>query len=500
MIEYAPIVATSIPGFDKTNLVIPFQHNPYVSSYEGIKIRILSPKSNEQLYEFNKLGQQTSPIVLDIRLWGTINPGNFYKIQLAYIDENGELSPWSNAAIIKCVATEPPGIVPVSSPLDSYTLTLSNPTELFDPIVQQRFRVLNDKQVTIEDTKWVWAAPGFEFIPKVNISRDYWIEFSYKTQSEYSYSEVFKITGFQTLSFFNSATTDLNVVSNSVGGCAEIKIALDPNVSSSPPCYIYRENRSTAPQYWEVIQKIDSLTAVPQTFYDFTVEQGMEYKYVIKEGMAYAHNSNLEGTVSVDFENIFLSDGEKCLSIGLNPSISSFKETVLQSKVETLGSPYPFVFRNGTVSYKEFPISGLISYHMDNNEMFMTNEELGLENDDVRGRTDSAATIPMPQPQPPSQPDPKSLQIPRSRTTSLLGYNYTAERLFKLEVLKWLNNGRPKLFRSPTEGNYIVNLMNVNLTPYNGVNGLVHSFSCNACEIAELNYDNLVKHDLVYKV
>ena len=37
--------------------------------------------------------------------------------------------------------------------------------------------------------------------------------------------------------------------------------------------------------------------------------------------------------------------------------------------------------------------------------------------------------------------------------------NILLEREFKLEVLNWLNDGRPKLFKSPYEGNYIVRLL-----------------------------------------
>ena len=45
--------------------------------------------------------------------------------------------------------------------------------------------------------------------------------------------------------------------------------------------------------------------------------------------------------------------------------------------------------------------------------------------------------------------------------TQLTSRNIQREREFKLEVLKWLTNGEPKLFRSPGEGNYIVRLMNL---------------------------------------
>jgi hypothetical protein len=52
--------------------------------------------------------------------------------------------------------------------------------------------------------------------------------------------------------------------------------------------------------------------------------------------------------------------------------VSSFKNTILESKMDTIGGQYPFFFRNGNVKYKEFPISGLISALMDDNGDFMS--------------------------------------------------------------------------------------------------------------------------------
>jgi hypothetical protein len=51
---------------------------------------------------------------------------------------------------------------------------------------------------------------------------------------------------------------------------------------------------------------------------------------------------------------------------------------LLESKIDTIGSKHPFIFRNGNVNYKEFPISGLISYFMDEEELFITKNELFL--------------------------------------------------------------------------------------------------------------------------
>jgi hypothetical protein len=69
--------------------------------------------------------------------------------------------------------------------------------------------------------------------------------------------------------------------------------------------------------------------------------------------------------VFADFEDVFLHDEQQQLCIKFNPKISSFKTTLQESKIDTLGGKYPFFFRNGNISYKEFSISGLLSFWTD---------------------------------------------------------------------------------------------------------------------------------------
>jgi hypothetical protein len=137
------------------------------------------------------------------------------------------------------------------------------------------------------------------------------------------------------------------------------------------------------------------------------------------------------------------------LKIKYNPKVSSFKKVVLETKVDTIGSKYPFVFKNDSVYYSEFPISGLISYFMDEDNLFFNKEEFAFA----------------------------------EKTTALSNSNIALEREFKLLVLEWLTDGKPKLFRSPTEGNYIVRLMNVSLAPNDTLGRMLHTFSCTAYEI-----------------
>jgi hypothetical protein len=135
----------------------------------------------------------------------------------------------------------------------------------------------------------------------------------------------------------------------------------------------------------------------------------------------------------------------------------------MENKLDTLGGQYPFIFRNGNIRYKEFSIGGLISCWSDDEHLFVTDHIFRNFEDNV----------------------------------NLTGENIATEREFKLEVLDWLNNGEAKLFKSPTEGNYIVRLMNNSLAPNDQVGRMLHTFTSTATEIAAYSYDNLRKYGLL---
>jgi hypothetical protein len=66
-----------------------------------------------------------------------------------------------------------------------------------------------------------------------------------------------------------------------------------------------------------------------------------------------------------------------------------------------------------------------------------------------------------------------------------------------MAVLEWLNNGKPKLFRSPTEGNYLIRLMNVSLAPTKEVGRMLHSFTATAYEIDDHDLKTLKKYGII---
>lgn len=244
--------------------------------------------------------------------------------------------------------------------------------------------------------------------------------------------------------------------------------------------------------YWHELTRFvlteENFIGEQKIFQDFTIEDGYVYQYAIQQYNKYNFFTNrLEpetARVLVHFEHLFLYDGKKQLKIKFNPKVSSIKKTQQETKIDTIGSKYPYIFRNGKIGYKEFPISGLISYQADEEELFSLDEELFMSEYNSYSEGKRLNT-------------PADEIIVPNRTTNLTYKNITAERLFREKVYEFLTDGQPKLFKSPTEGNSIVRLMNSSLTPNTTLGRMLNDFSSTAYEIDDYNYQNLVEYGFV---
>lgn len=174
----------------------------------------------------------------------------------------------------------------------------------------------------------------------------------------------------------------------------------------------------------------------------------------------------LKTPVLVSFEDMFLTVKDRQLKIKFNPQMSSFKRTVQESRTDTLGSQYPFVRRNGYMNYAQFPIGGLISFFIDEDQLFTTRDKL------FGKQLNSYATY--------------------NDTNHINNYNNTIyERKFRDEVIKFMYDGEAKLFRSPTEGNFVIKVMDINLSPTTQLGRYLWSFAGTAYEIADSDAKSL---------
>lgn len=492
-----PYVENKSPAFYGNAIVIPFQLNRAVgiNDFQAIAaivktvstgaILINETRITNYVYD-NKIGcyKVTIPAT-------SLNVGQYYKVQIAFVDNSGSIGSYSNTTVVKCTA-EPIVIIEglgINPNINRYgyigSYTNSDTTE---KPYSYRFNIYDAKGDIIEtsgdylyiDTpKWTLRR-----VLEPNVS--YYITFTVLTINGLEVaSRPYQIIESNTITLGNEL--ELSATVNKDDGYISLdltKTDIQADISSKFVLLRLKENDNTEIELCRfALNAFNPAKSGHHICNDYTVEQGAKYRYALQ---AYTDNQlysnkryNKEGYIQADFEDMYLYDGKKQLKIKFNPKVSSFKTTILESKVDTLGGKYPFIFRNGNIGYKEFPISGLISVLGDENNEFLSgiNNIANLKRDKTASEGDE----------------------PAAHGTQLTGDNFYNERQFKLEVLNWLTNGQPKLFRSPAEGNYIINLMGVTLTPTDALGRMLHTFTANACEVAEYNNYNLSTYGFLPK-
>ena len=556
---YPPQLAGTLPAFCKTynpdtgvctgaELTIPFTMNQAVSEsqLDGFVLKMKTVQTGTYLFAplysmtFN-LAKNTVTFLLTEAEAEKINEGQYYKIQLAYfafeqfeaVDDAGNLiiskdpftkisGHFSTVGVIKCVSKPTVTIKGFSN--DSINLfqneiyglySLENAVDKTEKVYSYNFKFYDEQNEVAWDSGELIhnCATDAEYGLSHDIlilnnfienNKVYSLVYTVTTRNGYvASSPLYKITSDNLLpptkemSIIATGNYEDGYVHIGFQGILEEKVfnAGMPNETKrmvEQPYFgeflLSRSSEESNFTEWLELKRFRLENSAPShvSFNDFSIEQGVKYIYSVQQYNMWGLYSSriLSEYVSVDFEDMYLYDGQRSLKIKFNPKISSFKTNVLEQKVDTIGNKYPFIFRNGNVNYKEFPISGLISYQMDDAMLFYDREIHNFMRT-TSNTTDTAIT------------EEEIRDILYYNPNQLSEYNIHTERDFKLEVLDWLNNGKPKLFRSATEGNYIVRLMNVNLQPIDTLGRMLHSFSCNAYEIAEFNYKNLMSFNFV---
>lgn len=240
---------------------------------------------------------------------------------------------------------------------------------------------------------------------------------------------------------------------------------------------VRRTSSKTNFTIWEdlIEYSYDGATAIKETFSDTTIESGIWYKYYLQKlGNASTKVSvkYIKSPLMVIFDDMFLTTKDRQLKIKFNPTISSFKRTIQESRTDTIGSQYPFVRRNGYMNYAQFPIGGLISFEMDESELFTSLEELFGDNLKLYTSYNNEHGI-------------------------TNANNIMYEKLFKDKVIEFLYNEQPKLFRSATEGNFIVKVMDASFSPNATLGRRIVSFTATAYEVADCTIENFKKYNIL---
>lgn len=209
-----------------------------------------------------------------------------------------------------------------------------------------------------------------------------------------------------------------------------------------------------------------------------------------------------------DFEDIHLEGNAiERYRVKHDGAISSFQYTVVESKTDTLGGKYPFIRRNGDTYYRQFPLSGLITHF---NEKDYPDEYLA---ENIINYASNAPENPKPvedyfnrrikervadnQPLEDDDTLKEKYDDYYYLNSTLNGYtDYLLEREYREDVLKFLYENKIRLFRSPTEGNILVKLMNITCSPNEQIKRRVYSFQSTAYEVDDFTLANCVKYGI----
>ena len=534
---YPPIVDTYMPAFLYTeSCKIYFSLSPY-NSFNDIKYaQVVLTYQNSNLTALNSKHYPNEIKVCDMvedstigntnkKYYITINQNdlndesflinNYYKVQIRFVSKEAKtltelnnvgayketaawllenrdyFSEWSTVCLIRGIAK------PVLKMADYITNGNSFSSRSLQVLGSLSFNPTYEKE-TLKSYQIFLQENGKKIIEKTNIiytnilnpnEINYTLKSLLKKDTQYNLIIKFVTKNlYESQQTFSINTTgegidfkDLNLVVSINNELDAANVLINFNTFkqlTGDQLWIKRASVKDSFQTWEYMHQLlnDEYKQTSYSWNDFSLESGVWYKYALE----VIRDSNIidmivcEDPILTVLENMYLVRNYRQLNIQLNPQVSSYQRVVSDTVTTTLGSKYPFINRNGNSNYRQFTISGLISSHMDDNSIFTNKDEIYLLNKDLY------------------------LQFNKERNISEYK-DYQYEYHFREKVLDFLYNEQAKLFRSPTEGNILVKLTNISLTPNQTLGRLLYSFTATVIEIDECTPQNLMKYGVVKK-
>ncbi len=513
---YPPGIAGTLPAFyDIARVGIPFTRNKAVANNDNNIYRFVALVKS--VNGFKVYGTVTSTEVdwerdivyfnFNNLLSGQLTRNNFYKVQLAYQGQDEMIGYYSTVGVIRYTNAPTVNISNLvesvyNSAPERYIGVYGN-QDIQEKVYSYRFIIYDENNRIYEDSGI--KIHNHDYDTEKNRSIDEFYPQKALTLNK-SYSIVYEITTVNGLMVQSNRFWLKELETEPLNTNIKIDVSLDeenayvqvmakmtdgfdaPNGSFIITRACSKDNYNNWREIKRFVLENNNLHN-SLIFRDYTIEHGYSYKYGIQQYNKYNYKSNRDETqpLKVKFEHIYLFDGEKQLKIKFNPKVSNYKETFQEQKITTLGAKYPYFLRNGMSRFKELTINGLISYLSDEQELFMSQEELFAEelqtSDPTKLRDNFSYDY---------TPNQENMN-----NTRLNDSNVMAERKFRDKVLEFLNDGKPKVFKSSTEGNMIVRCMNNALTPNDTLGRMLYSFNSALTEIEDYTWENLVKYDLI---
>ena len=452
---------------------------------------------------------------------GAFTPNITYKVQIRFSDDATEyktisdfaanlehFSEWSTVCLIRGIIRPKIKVVGIDdeiesgqsqeienvlSSVDSIFVISYTPGDSEETLRNWRVEILDLEERVLADSGWkiynsydniiteTGGSVSFEAILPYQLTNDtdYKLRVNIETKNRYQEQKVLKFS--VTTNAEDQFPGEINAEIIEEDGYALVRLTSN----GAPLIKNLTLRRSSSKSGFSIWEDIANTTIINQSldwdYYDFTVESGVWYQYGVQTRDSYGRRGilKLSDRIMGEFEDAFLLEGGQTLEttqqlkLRYNFNISNFVRTVAESKTDTIGSQYPYVRRNGNMYYREIQCTGLITAYMDNSELF-TNADKLYDNYKERYQ-----------------------EIRNNVELFVNEYDYTYEREFRRAVEAFLYDGKVKLFKSLQEGNILVKVMNVSMTPKQELGRLIYDFNATLVEVDEANFENLDKYGFI---
>ena len=363
-------------------------------------------------------------------------------------------------------------------------LTYADPAET-DTLKSYQIKLYNINNQLLSDSGIIYSNTyssinefNYTFEYAFNEGESYYFTFEYETANMYTESNTYEFMVVQESADILHA--DLTATLDNINGCIILNIkSKEEGESFVGNITIRRASSESNFTIWEDVhtESFEENSKLDYTWYDYTIKSGVYYKYIAQRRSSIGNRGiaiHAEGEpFMMLFDDMYLTGGDGQLNIRFDPSVSSFKRTVSESRTDTIGSKYPYIKRNGYVEYRQFPIGGTITHLMDPSHLITSREEI------FRDSLDNYT------------------EFNKDKNVRIDDFNdWTYEREFREKVMDFLYANKVRLFRSATEGNILVKIMDINLTPNSTLGRRIYSFTATAYEVDAATIKNYDKYGI----
>ncbi len=255
---------------------------------------------------------------------------------------------------------------------------------------------------------------------------------------------------------------------------------------------IKKLDKSTGYKEYVTSGYVDFKNGTTMTAKDYLIESGTVYLYSLQPLTSTGFHGMLQKSFAGlnDYEYTWLIDPDGVQLCMPDVKVSTFSHVNKDVTFETIGSEFPYVNRSGRANYRTFSITGTISSSFDTNGEFKKRADEKMFGVATLTRDNEAIS---------------SMVLAKYKEKRGEDYNhrdgdiyvnYDYEKFYREAVVEMLKNGKPKIFKSDTEGLLKVKLTNVSVSPKEVLGGVICDFSANVIEIGKVDEDTLADFNL----